>query len=425
MRILSFMNVSNPDRISTDSGWIFYNLLGREFVKQGHDFTFAAPVNLDKFEHPPSAANDHGCFEFFPIDFGKTKYEVRFSFPYREAKEAIKNADPDIIIVNQLEVARNISAAIKDVSSTAKIVSYAHYIPWWFNDTFSFDPSQDHNGISEEVIDAFLDGIGRSSLVFTHSKTSYDFLTKGIAWLAEQNPKYKYLMDNNNYRILPPPFDPVLYSQNVGPRNTSDVIYNHRLYQHYGADFLPGMADGLKSLNAPFVILDVLGDRGAERKRLDPYPDEIKDRLLAIEGVEISTEGSDRVKYKGRIDDCAFGLAPIRRGTPWSMSCIDLMCAGKPVIAPVWGQENPGWYAEVLPQELLFNAYKPDTAVAIADRLLNDQEFYIRMASQCQESANTFSPANIANQFIREFRLLLSPPNLRATFAFNPLECRV
>lgn len=425
MRILSFMNVSNPDRISTDSGWIFYNLLGHEFVKLGHDFTFAAPVNLDKIEDGIAAANDQGRFHFVPIDFGKSKYEVRFSFPYREAREAIKNADPDIIIVNQLEVARNISAALKDVGSTAKIVSYAHYIPWWFNGTFSIDPSQDHNGISEEVIDAFLDGIGRSSLVFTHSKTSYDFLTKGIAWLAGQNPKYRYLLDNDNYRILPPPYDPVLYAQNVGPRNTSDVIYNHRLYQHYGADFLPRMAESLKSLNAPFIILDVLGDRGAERKRLDPYPDEIKDKLLAIEGVEISTEGSDRVKYKGRIDNCAFGLAPIRRGTPWSMSCIDLMSAGKPVIAPVWGQENPGWYAEVLPKELLFNAYKPDSAVAIAERLLNDQDFYIRMALQCQESANALSPANIANQFIREFRNVLSPQDLRAAFAFNPMERRV
>ncbi|MGN5379538.1 hypothetical protein ACQ4WX_26450 [Streptomyces lasalocidi] len=44
MRVLYLLNISNPDRLSADSGWIFADLLAPAMADAGAEVTVAAPA---------------------------------------------------------------------------------------------------------------------------------------------------------------------------------------------------------------------------------------------------------------------------------------------------------------------------------------------------------------------------------------------
>lgn len=44
MRVLYLLNISNPDRLSADSGWIFADLLAPALADAGAEVTVAAPA---------------------------------------------------------------------------------------------------------------------------------------------------------------------------------------------------------------------------------------------------------------------------------------------------------------------------------------------------------------------------------------------
>lgn len=97
MKILSFLNVSNLQRITCDSGYNFQRLVAYEFVRAGHKFVFVSPVSID------GLPNSH--YKHISLSFGRHKYEVRFAFPWSEIEKAISTEEPDIVWLNQPELA--------------------------------------------------------------------------------------------------------------------------------------------------------------------------------------------------------------------------------------------------------------------------------------------------------------------------------
>ncbi|MEM6781257.1 MAG: glycosyltransferase family 4 protein [Pseudomonadota bacterium] len=386
MRIMSLMNVTNGDRCGADSGWIFNNLIAEEFIRAGHEFIFVGPTPLKE-----------GLGTNVPYDFGGNKYSIRFDFNLDDFIRIINEHDPDVILANQLEIVPQLRAASTLGPNRAKIFGYAHYIPWWSepDKPMVTDPSQNTNGISRLVVNAFMNGVDECDGVFTHSETSQNFLRLGFQTFGRTI--------KTPLGMVPPPYDPFLNETTDHTHSSGAVtaLYGHRLYQHYGSEYFANeIAPRLTELGINVRVMDVLGKRSEERRKLDPYPEQIRDRLAQIEGVEICTSGCKRKNYRDSIQESTFGIAPLRPGTPWSMSCIDMMAAGKPMIAP-----NISWYAEALPENLRFNPDKPDEIQGIALRLMENPSFYTEMSRECLERTRNLAPSNIAGTMLTNFAM--------------------
>ncbi|WP_030374445.1 hypothetical protein [Streptomyces rimosus] len=88
MRVLYLLNISNPDRLSADSGWIFADLLAPALADAGAEVTVAAPA----------AAGDVRC-GFHRTKVPGTKYRARFSTDIDElvAPLIVYDHDPALI----------------------------------------------------------------------------------------------------------------------------------------------------------------------------------------------------------------------------------------------------------------------------------------------------------------------------------------
>ena len=71
MKILSLLNLSNKEKVGSDSGVIFNRLFFCELVKHGSNCTIASPI---KFTTPKI----RNVF----YDPGSSKYDVRFRFDW-------------------------------------------------------------------------------------------------------------------------------------------------------------------------------------------------------------------------------------------------------------------------------------------------------------------------------------------------------
>ncbi len=373
------MNVSNNDNLATDSGYKFYNILAEEIIAADHDLTFVGPAPLES----PSA-------KYKQINYGSNKYEFRFLFDMERVSNIIMNSNPDIIIVNQIELIPHFYICLEKLgNTTAKIVGYAHYIPFSIDsDGFiAVDNSLNARQINTAIIHAFFSGLEMAECVFVHSETAIETILTGCKQLGRNLNKQKFV-------IAPPPKDPLLadekYSVNASGRH---IIYNHRLYAHYGTEYFIQLIPFLTSLNTHVTVLDILGKRSPERKSMDASPDLLRQKLLNIPNVNVIDGGAYGDSYREILKTARFGLAPYRINCSWSMSCIDLMSVGKPVIAP-----NMAWFKEFIPAPLLFK--NPQQARTLSMRLLDDERFYSEMSLLSYEKTKSLEPKAIADIFL-------------------------
>ena len=386
MKILSFMNVSNKEKLSTDSGYVFYNTLADALIAAGHKFTFVGPA--------PLKCPDAG---YYDMDFGRNKYEVRFQFGMHEVAEILLEEEPDIIIANQMELIPHFHVCLERMGNThTRIVGYAHYIPYDidFNGYLLEDPSLNARGLNPAIIHAFISGVEMADRIFVHSETALKLIEDGCK--AVRRP-----FDRSRFVLAPPPRDPALVCSDIEMPSSNTAIYNHRLYAHYGTEEIIELIPELVALGVDVKVLDILGERTPERRKLDPTPDLYRKRLKEMEGVTLTTEGTDREKYRQLLQGARFGLAPVRQNCPWAMSCVDCMGMGKPVIAP-----NIAWFREGIPRQLLYETRSQ--AVGIAYRLMSDDEFYLKMAHASKEATDALTPQVIAGKFLATFETLMS-----------------
>ncbi|WP_434593650.1 glycosyltransferase [Streptomyces sp. A5-4] len=381
MRVLYLLNISNPDRLAADSGWIFADLLAPALADAGAEVTVAAPA---------PAGDGRAGFQRTAVP--GTKYRARFTSDLDQLVALIREVRPEVVVANQIEAAPAVRTALLEAGSDARLVGYCHYLPFSFtgDQQLRVDPSLDDAGLGQSVLLAFAAGLAACDRVLTHSSTA-------ASWTSAAASRMSVDL-GEKLRIVPAPRDERLVRDpaDAPPRESGTAavgVYNHRLYAHYGT---ARFVDVARQMTGPAVrlrVMDLFGDRRAGRTALDSSPERHRDELAVLPGVEIVTDRGDRVRYRDLLADAHFGIAPFRAGCPWSMSVIDCQGMGLPVIAP-----RLGWLAEHIDPELLFDT--DAEAVALARRLAEDAEFYAVHAKRAFASTADFTPALVAARYL-------------------------
>lgn len=381
MRVLYLLNISNPDQLSADSGWIFADLLAPALADAGAEVTVAAPA----------AAGDARC-GFHRTKVPGTKYRARFSADIDELVALIRAERPDVVVANQIEEAPAVRAALLEAGSDALLAGYCHYLPFSFTEggQLLLDPSLNDRGLGRPVLLAFAAGLAACDRVMVHSSTAASWTSAAAARMTVDL--------GDRLRVVPAPRDERLVRD---PADRPDDglgeaigVYNHRLYAHYGTgEFVDLARDLVASGKVRLRVMDLFGQRRAERKGLDDSPDEMRDQLAALPHVQVVSDRGDRVRYKNLLAGARFGIAPFRPGCPWSMSVIDCQGMGLPVISP-----RLGWLAEHIDPGLCFTT--PAEAVALAERLASDDEFHAVHAKRAHASTTDFAPALVAARYL-------------------------
>ncbi|WKX69926.1 glycosyltransferase [Streptomyces sp. XD-27] len=381
MRVLYLLNISNPDRLSADSGWIFADLLAPALADAGAEVTVAAPA----------PAGDARC-GFHRTKVPGTKYRARFSTDIDELVALIQAEQPDAVVANQIEQAPAVRTALLEAGSNALLAGFCHYLPFSFADggQLLLDPSLDDAGLGRPVLLAFAAGLAACDRVMVHSSTAASWTSAAAARMAVEL--------GDRLRVVPAPRDERLVrapaTVRSGPETGAIGVYNHRLYAHYGTEQFVDLARELvASGTIRLRVMDLFGTRRAERTGLDDSPEKMRDQLAALPHVQVVSDRGDRVRYKSLVAGARFGIAPFRPGCPWSMSVIDCQGMGLPVISP-----RLGWLAEHIDPELCFTTSAE--AVALAERLATDDEFHAVHAKRAHASTADFAPAVVAARYL-------------------------
>lgn len=380
MRLLYLLNISNPDRLSADSGFTVAELLLPALVNRGVEVTFVAPARV----------TDERVF-FERTTPPVTKYRARFGPDLDQLVAMVRRGRPDVVVVNQIETAPAVRAALLEAGSDAALAGYCHYLPFSVTDHGAVvgDPSLSDGGLGAPVLLAFVAGVAACDRVLVHSAA-------GSAWTVAVAERHGIDLADR-VRVVPPPRDERLvrdpdHVRNTGTRPTG--IYNHRLYRHYGTARFTELAARLTAETAVQLwVTDLFGHRSPARVKLDPSPEKSRAQLAALPGVRVVSDDGDRDRYRDLLAAAHFGLAPLRAGCPWSMSVIDAQAMGLPVIAP-----RTGWFAEHIDDELLFDTF--DAAVGIVRRLTEDGEFHQLHAKRAHTSTCGLTAAAVAATYL-------------------------
>ncbi|MCC3316699.1 MULTISPECIES: glycosyltransferase family 4 protein [Nocardia] len=377
MRLLYLLNISNPDRLSADSGFTVAELLLPALADLGADITFAAPARV---------SDERVWFERTALP--GTKYRARFGADAEQLAAIVGGARPDVVVVNQIEQAPAVRAALLETGRTALVAGYCHYLPFSVTDLGAthLDPSLDDAGLGPAVLLAFCAGLAACDRVLVHSAAA-------SAWTLAVAERHGLDL-GGRLAVVPPPRDERLVRDPAEAENGWGAslvgVYNHRLYRHYGTARFAELASRLTAeTSVRLRVTDLFGDRSAARVALDSSPEFHRAQLAALPGVHVVSDDGDRARYRNLLAGAHFGIAPLRAGCPWSMSVIDCQAMGLPVIAP-----RMGWFAEHIDEELLFDSL--DAAIDIARRLAGDEEFYRLHAKRAHAATTCLTPAVVA-----------------------------
>ncbi|MCX4821248.1 glycosyltransferase [Streptomyces sp. NBC_01142] len=383
MRVLYLLNISNPDRLAADSGWIFADLLAPALADAGAEVTVASPAPAGDTRAVFHRTRVHG-----------TKYRARFGADIGELASMIRAAKPDVVVANQIEEAPAVRAALLEAGSGALLAGYCHYLPFSLTGggRVVLDPSLDDGGLGRSVLLAFAAGVSACDRVMVHSATAASWVSAATAQVGVDVA--------GRMRVVPPPRDGRLVRDpatvTAADRTGAGAIgvYNHRLYAHYGTGRFVDLARELTASGLVRVrVMDLFGTRRAERSGLDDSPERMRDQLAAMAHVQVVSDRGDRIRYRQLLAGACFGIAPFRPGCPWSMSVIDCQGMGLPVISP-----RMGWLAEHIAPALHFTTTAE--AVALAERLATDDAFHAEHARRAFASTTRLTPASVAASYL-------------------------
>ncbi|MEU9603396.1 glycosyltransferase family 1 protein [Streptomyces sp. NPDC048057] len=385
MRVLYLLNISNLNRLSADSGWIFADLLAPALADLGQEVTVAAPAR----------AGDERC-HFLPTSAPGSKYRARLGADIDALRILVEAGEPDVVVVNQIEEAPAVRTALLEAGSAARLVGYAHYLPFTPTDNNGVlvDPAFDDAGLGRSILLTFAAGLAACDRILVHSTTATNWVTAAASTAGVDIA--------DRLRVVPAPRDPRLVHAptptNHPARDGGEVavtaIYNHRLYAHYGtARFLDLARELAVSGRVRLRVMDLFGQRSTERTGLDDSPERMRDELAGLSGVQVVSDRGDRIRYRNLLAGARFGIAPFRPGCPWSMSVIDCQSMGLPVIAP-----RMGWFAEHIDPALCFTTRAE--AVALAERLALDDAFHAHHAAHAFATTTHLAPSLVAARYL-------------------------
>ncbi|MFI6759464.1 hypothetical protein ACIBF5_10040 [Micromonospora sp. NPDC050417] len=381
LSLLYLLNVTNPGRLSADSGLLFADILAPAMLDQDVRFTVAGPVGVSD----PRAGH-------IEVSAPTTKYRARFAFDVDACAALLRRVRPEVVVANQIEAAPGVRAAMLEAGSDALLAGYCHYLPFHLDPAgdLCLDPSLNDAGLGHPVLLSFFAGLMACDRVMVHSSTAERWVTETAGRLG--------LDLGDRVRIVPAPADPNLVRRagEVPDPGLPVGIYNHRLYEHYGTgEFLEVARQlGAAGVGARLRVTDLLGKRRPDRIRLDDSPERYLAQLGALDNVEIVADTVERERYRRLLAGATFAFAPFRPGTIWSMSVVDCLSMGLPLLT-----RRLGWLGEIGDPELMFDY--PGEAVAIVRRLVTDPVFAAAAADRAIRSTAGLTPDVVATAYLK------------------------
>lgn len=390
MKVLSYLNVSNMSNLEADSGYIFQKLLFHSIIKMMPDVEIY-------FICPKQTPYIDDRVVLIPIenDFFN-KYSVRFNFPWNKFMEkAAILREVDFAIINQPELVSNFRAIFSVIgNNNVKIASYFHYVPIEklpIGNGIFYTENMNHGGIANAIFSRQLESVSTADYCITCSSFAIEFIKSNAALFGK----------SIEMRSIPPPIS----MQEVDKQKTEKLfatktlVYNHRLYTHYGTKLIFEWLSELYSERQDFEVLvtDPTGERSRERDYLDISVSNFKQWLKDLPFVKIKNIKSHSEYYRV-LWKCYAGMAPLKPSALWSMSVVDLFACGKPVLSPDYA-----CFPEMLNNyEPLIFENKKGFFIKMCD-LLDNEENYIRASKYCRQLATRYTDSIVAEKFIDLF----------------------
>lgn len=379
MKIVSYLNVSNPNNLLADSGFVLQKLLLETLSDLGHEIILMAPKE----------AQNLTTVKVIPIESPLTKYHARFDFDWKYIANITQGLwnNVDILIVNQVEIAASLKAlTFIESQRNIPIIAYVHYLPIdSINDKqeLIYDNSLNDVELGSWIIGNIKTAIECSDACVVESKFAQELLLTKIG-----NPK--------KIQIIYPPIEPELQSlSQVSPFNRKiKILYNHRLYAHYGtAELFDWIDIALKGYenDCEILVTSPRGKRTQSQRNLDVHSENIANAISSRPHVKI-IEAKSRTEYHKVLESIHFGIAPLRSAPLWNLSIADVLATGRPVLA-----STSGAFPELLEDlpEYLFTGR--DEFIEKLHKLINAPPMpSLTLAAKIY---NKFYPKNIAFQW--------------------------
>jgi len=383
MVIVSLLNVSNPESLNTDSGYITQRLIGTELAARGHKFILLAPVHARE------------PFECHYTSMGHTKYEVRFGVNYRDLycklRRVLKKYGAiDWVWVNQPETIAAIRAILSELGSDdTRIFTYVHYLPVlrYQEGELVWDPSLNDGNLAPVIMNRIAEGCNLADAVGIHTEFGKKLLLSAAA-------EARATVDGAKISVMPIAADPMLI-RNKPPvmENIQDTLfgYPNRLYAHYGTGEMFKYFEMMRQdLPLKVWISDQINSRSRLRQRLDPSTAAVAQKIRSCRFVVRFHDQKDRQLYRDIISRSSVIFGPNRTAALWSLSIIDAMGMGIPVMAP-----DAGGYREMLPQSCLWSDYE-DLSNKVYNIIKNERT-WLDIARKNYDRSLQYRPAVVVN----------------------------
>lgn len=385
MRLVSYLNVSNLSNLEADSGFVFQRALLGELARRGWDCSLIGATDM------PEPGDGVRALR---VPFPDSKYGVRFTLDWEAVRRALGSlpAPADVILVNQSELTVALGTLAAEVwRRPVPCVTYFHYlaINGWDSATDSptFDPSLDLAGAAPRIWARQVESARFSCLNLVGS----DWGRRLFVRAAAQDDDLA-----SHFVVLPPPCDLAPPGRQSDGSHPPLLLYNHRLYGHYGGREVFGwLAECRRNTGIPFevVVTDPTAGRSAHRDDLDGSVRDVKSEIARHPFVRIE-HAKTRAEYARLVAHCDVAIAPLRRGALWSMALADAMWLGKPALAP-----SDGAFPEIVGDpDLLFSSR--EECLTKLHRLLGDADHRARKGVEAESRARSWSVSTIGGRFV-------------------------
>jgi glycosyltransferase involved in cell wall biosynthesis len=385
MKILNYLNISNPSNLRSDSGFIFQELLMKKILelRPNWEFYFICSKKTPKIRDRR--------IRNITLNNNKDAYSSRFSFNWEEFKKKLKKIKLDAALINQSELSSNFFIFFNNVfNKEIPIVSYYHYLNLSVKNSkrpifYDLNCGECGKIIFMKQIEAA--SISRMNLICSNFGKS----------LLLKNARKITAFDLSPFLNINPPIsleevDKVKVN-NKKPNELKTLIYNHRLYRHYGTGLILKWLEELYEKRKDFRVIftDPTHKRSKIRNSYNPEVEHYK-KIIKKSSFGKLKYFFSRHEYYKEIKDSYGGIAHLNKSTLWSMSMIDIMACSKPVIAP-----NIAAFPEILTRknrDLLFkNKYEFFEKI---NKILDNEKYRYTKGEQCREIAENYDIGIVA-----------------------------
>jgi|GEM_PF-958816 len=340
--VLVNLNVSNDSNFEADSGYIFQKLLWTHLCQMHRD------LRVLFLGHRLNTEQWHPNITMVPFHTKFDKFSTRLHFDWHALKDRLQHLPQvDLLYNNQPESTLNFKTLLCSMyGHEVPATGYYHYLPFHYDaNGIVWDPSQNlQEFTARPILGRNLESLELADKSFIGSQFGKDIL------LRAYRERYRDALEPQ-LEVFSPPIEPELFRQQSVTNGRPSILYNQRLYKHYGTErVIQAVQQVASERDVTFVVTDPTGERSVERDRLDPAVRRFREELGKLPFVE-RIHCATRKGYHELLSRVDLGIAPVKPSALWSMAVTDLLATGKPVLCP-----NVGAFPELVPNtpELLF-----------------------------------------------------------------------